>query len=180
VGLYTIAFAAAEGAARIIVLDLSTAGARLDAAKALGATDVILVDETSEKDRLAAVRDLTHGLGADAVFECSGAVPACAESLRYAAPGGAALWVGAAVPVGTVPVAVYEEVVRRNVRLQGVWVSDTSHLEQAIGLVEADPEGLGAVVTHRFALEEANEALAAVDSREATKAVIEPVVRDQG
>jgi S-(hydroxymethyl)glutathione dehydrogenase / alcohol dehydrogenase len=50
----------------------------------LGATDVGLAEEAS----IAAVKSLTGGRGADAVFECAGAEPALQLALELTRPGG--------------------------------------------------------------------------------------------
>src|SRR5712691_11611307 len=58
------------GAGTIIGVDLSPF--RLDLARALGADQVIDAGATRADDRIARVRDLTHGRGADVVVECAG------------------------------------------------------------------------------------------------------------
>jgi len=64
--------------------------------------------------------------------------------------------------------------VRRGVRLQGVWVSDAGHTAQAMALIRRQPEAFASMVTHRLPLGAATEALEAVASREAMKAVLLP------
>src|SRR5262249_59576863 len=57
---------------------------RLDLAKRWGASDVVSVEELPTAEvRLARVRELTKGLGADVVFELSGAPYAFAEGLDF-------------------------------------------------------------------------------------------------
>jgi len=79
-----------------------------------------------------------------------------------------------ASPIGEVGIDVYTELARKNVRLQGVWVSDAAHLHRAVGLVLSKRYNLEMLVTHRFPLSQANEALQSVASREAVKAVLVP------
>ena len=81
---------------------------------------------------------------------------------------------GIAEPRGKVPFEVFGDLARKNLRLQGVWVSDTRHLRQAVSLVERDPDGFAALVTDRFPLSQATEAMQMVASRSAMKAVIVP------
>ena len=67
-----------------------------------------------------------------------------------------------------------EDVARKNVRVQGVWVSDTSHLYQSIRLVMSGRFPFEKLVTHRFSLDEATAALETMERQEAIKAVLIP------
>jgi threonine dehydrogenase-like Zn-dependent dehydrogenase len=62
--------------------------------------------------------------------------------------------------------------VRPNYRLKGIWVSHTAHTITALEAVMARPELFGRMVTHRFPLERANEALEVMRTKEALKAVL--------
>ena len=68
----------------------------------------------------------------------------------------------------------FEQIVRKNVCVQGVWVSDIRHALRAISVIRQVPQALAGLVTHRFPLEQATEALVAVERREALKAVLLP------
>ena len=81
---------------------------------------------------------------------------------------------GVGAPVGTVELDLYRDLELKNLRLQGVWVSHTEHTKQAMALILSDPERFGTLVTHRFPLEEATEALRVVQARKAVKAVLIP------
>jgi threonine dehydrogenase-like Zn-dependent dehydrogenase len=63
---------------------------------------------------------------------------------------------------------------RKNLRLQGVWVSETRHTHMALRLILSRPRDFAGLITHRFPLSRANEALQAMKSREAVKAVLLP------
>jgi threonine dehydrogenase-like Zn-dependent dehydrogenase len=97
---------------------------------------------------------------------------AAGEGIPMTAPYGIYSLPGIAVPVGEVPVKMYEHVARKNVRIQGVWVSDTSHLLQSIRLVESKRFPFEKIVGKVYPLEEANEAIRAMGSREVMKAVL--------
>jgi threonine dehydrogenase-like Zn-dependent dehydrogenase len=60
------------------------------------------------------------------------------------------------------------------VNLQGVWVSDTGHLHRAIELVQSGKYPFERLVTHRFPLDQATEALETMERREAIKIVLKP------
>ena len=111
--------------------------------------------------------------GADLVLEAAGSISAARAGLDMVRPGHALL-VGFGTPVGEMNLLPFEALVRRNVCIQGVWVSDTSHTLQAVSLVRQHPRAFASLVTHRFALCQATAALQAVDDRSALKAVILP------
>lgn len=172
--MFLVAFARECGAGHIAVVGSRRSSTRLAMAQRMGADSVIWRDETTLADRLETVRDLTNGFGAPVVFEASGSPDAVAEAVEHTAPYGTCLIPGIAVPVGDVPISMFEHIARRNVRLQGVWVSDTSHLCAALALVLGRRFPFAEMVTHRFPLEEATSALATVERREAVKAVLLP------
>ena len=89
-------------------------------------------------------------------------------------PGGTLALVGFGTPVGDMTLAPFEQVVRKNVRVQGVWVSDLRHTLRAMSVIRRDPKALAGFVTHRFPLHQATEALQTVETREALKVVLVP------
>ena len=92
VGLNAIQGGAIADAACIVAIDRDAA--RLARARAFGATDVILAEE----DPVDAVKRLTAGRGADAVFECAGVESAMQLALDVARPGAQVVILGK-VPV---------------------------------------------------------------------------------
>lgn len=71
--------------------------ARLKVAEELGATHLI---NSKETDIAMAVRDLTHGYGADLVIECAGTKSTWEASVDAVRRGGRVLWFGG-LPSGT-------------------------------------------------------------------------------
>jgi len=173
-GLFVMAMARNRGASMIIVMGTAADEGRLELCKEFGANLTMVVDKIKLADRVAEVKKLTWGVGANVVIECTGVRKAAEEALHFAAPGGTVMIPGIATPVGHAPVSLYEHLARWNIRLQGVWVSDTSHLRQAAKLVLAKKFPFEKIITHRFKLEEATEALKTVERREAMKAVLVP------
>ena len=108
------------------------------------------------------------------MLECTGSARAAEEGIKYVRPYGKYLIPGIATPVGTVPISLFEDLARKNISIQGVWVSDTSHLYRAIRLVMSGRFPCDALVTHTFPLERATEALEKIENREAVKAVLIP------
>lgn len=171
-GLFLIAFAAEAGARRIVVIG-GTAD-RLELCKSLGATDSLNRRETSPEERCAFVKDLTDGRGADVVYEAVGTSGAVEEGIGLVRNGGAYVLTGFGQPGGAVTLDCFSHVVRKNVRLQGVWVSHTKHTKQAIDLVAKRLDRFKPVITHRFSLREANSAIKAMQEKSALKIVLEP------
>lgn len=169
-GIYAVAFAKAHGASQIIMIGGSPE--RLSLSSEFGATHLLNRNATTVTERKEVVLSLTHGRGADLVVEAVGYPDALTEGLELVRIGGAYTSTGYAQPLGTVEIDPYKHLVRKNLRLQGVWVSDTSHTYRAMQLVLSQPELFGRMVTHRFPLGEANKALEVMASKKALKAVL--------
>lgn len=173
VGLFVLAFCVQAGA-RVMVIGRGVDRDRLALCREFGAIETLCTDDATEEERIEHVMAATNGRGADAVIECTGSPAALREGIPIVAPYGVYALPGIAVPVGEVPVLVYEHVARKNVRIQGVWVSDTSHLLQSIRLVESKRFPFEKIVGKVYPLEEANGAIHAMGSREVMKAVLRP------
>ena len=171
-GAFCVALAASAGAEQVVVVGGTTR--RLEVCKLLGATVILNRRQTHAEERSGVIQEITHGRGADLVVEASGSVEAALEGLRLLRHGGTLSLVGFGTPVGDITFPPFETLVRRNVRVQGVWVSDVRHTFQAVSLVRRHPQAFSHLVTHRFALGEATRALEAVAERGAMKAVLLP------
>ncbi|MDR1534261.1 MAG: zinc-binding dehydrogenase [Planctomycetota bacterium] len=171
-GMFAVDLAARSGAGQIVLIGRESP--RTEIGRRLGATLVLDRAATGPEERLARVRELTGGRGADWVYECAGANTAVSEALTLARRGGTVLTAGIAVPTGKIEVDWFRIVNLMNLNIQGVWLSDTRHLRQALGLVLAKPDVYAGLLTHRFPLEKTNEALAAVERGETVKAALIP------
>jgi threonine dehydrogenase-like Zn-dependent dehydrogenase len=91
IGLGAIQFLRLGGAGRIIVLEVSSEKSRI--AEKLGAHAVVnpLDERENTKEK---VLNLTDGIGADIVLECSGAPSALQNSIRYVKRGGQIIVIG--------------------------------------------------------------------------------------
>lgn len=169
-GIYAVAFAKKLGASKVVVIGGSSS--RLNICKEMGA---ITLDRhsTTVEQRREFIMDMTGGRGADVVVEAVGSQGVVEEGIKLLRSGGTYLSTGFAQPAGLEQVDFYYDVVRKNIRIQGVWVSDTRHTWQALNLVLENPEAFSKMITHRFKLTEANEALNAMATRRALKAVLE-------
>jgi L-iditol 2-dehydrogenase len=111
IGLLTLQAAKLAGCGRIISVDVDES--RLQAAKALGATDTIVAQD---KDVPTKVRELTDGLGANIAFECVGATPTVQSSIESVRKGGTVTLIGNIAPKVELPL---QSVVTRQIRVQG-------------------------------------------------------------
>lgn len=169
-GLYLVGYARANGAANVIVIE--GVRGRMDLARRLGADVILDFGATTAEERKAAVMDVTHGFGADVGFEAVGRPEPVLEGIDLVRRGGAYLSVGTAVPMGAIPIDLYYQIVLKQLRLQGVWCNDTRHITQALQLVKRNPGVFADMITHRYPLEQANEALASMAERKAIKTAI--------
>jgi len=171
-GAYAAALARRAGAEHVVVSGGTPE--RLEFCAEVGATRTLNRHELGTDARRDRVLGLSQGRGADVVIEASGSIAAAREALELVAPGGVVALVGFGTPVGSMELLPFETLVRKNVRLQGIWVSDARHTATALSLVRSAPDLFGSLVTHRLPLDQATQALELVESRIAAKAVILP------
>ncbi|MCS7055874.1 MAG: zinc-binding dehydrogenase [Thermoflexales bacterium] len=168
IGLLTLQVARLAGAARLFATDLLPG--RLDAARELGATDVLQADgEAHEESR--AILAATGGRGLDVVFDCAGAQAAVDAAFDAARIGGKVILCGIPSDDRTAFVA---SVARR----KGLTIKMVRRMKhaypRAIELVARGLVNVRALITHRYKLEQAPEAFAVANRREGIKVMIEP------
>jgi len=173
-GLFAIAMALKAGASRVYAIGTEIDKARLELATEFGAAGTLCTADTTAEQRAEYLRDLTGGIGPNVVIDASGAVAAIEEYLPLVAPGGVYSIPGIAEPRRALSIDLFAHFARKSVALQGVWVSDTDHVWQAVQLVLARDFPFEKLVTHRFPLDEAMKGLEAVERSEAVKAVLKP------
>ena len=169
-GVFAVAFAQALGASEIAVIGGTRT--RLDLCHKFGANTILDRHILTKDERREVVLDLTAGRGADVVVEAVGTAGVAEEGVGLLRRGGVLLATGYAQPAGTDEIDFYRDVVAKNVEIRGVWVSDTSHLRQAVDLVLSRQQLFSRLVTHRVALDDADTALKLMESRTALKAVL--------
>ncbi|MBI3876050.1 MAG: zinc-binding dehydrogenase [Verrucomicrobia bacterium] len=174
VGISALAVAKSAGAGRVIVI--GGPKHRLAMAKRFGADHVIDLDEVRDPAaRLAEVRKLTGGYGADVVLECVGHPGAVVEGMELCRDGGKYLVLGHYCDAG--PVMWNPHVItRKQLQVFGSWSSEPRHMKGAIEFLRATQKEFpfAEMVTHRFSVEQANEALQTTASWTAAKSVIVP------
>lgn len=173
-GVYATAVAKELGAGRVIVID--GIPERLELARAFGADELIDLRElTTPEARIARVKELTGGWGADVVAELVGHPRVCNEGLRMLGRTGRYLEIG-----NISPGLRYELdpslLVFGNITLLGMVYYEAEHLQQALDLLARTRTKYPwhRVVSHRFPLAEINAAFEQADQGRVTRAAIVP------
>ncbi len=177
VGIAALAVAKTAGASRVIVIGAPRH--RLEMAKRFGAHHVIDIEQVrTPQERLAAVRELTRGHGADVVLECVGIPSAVVEGMEMCRDGGKYLVLGHYCDAGTVAWNPHV-VTRKQLSVFGSWSSEPRHMKMALDFLRATQKQFpfAEMVSHRFSLEHANEALAITASGQSTKSAIVPSLK---
>jgi 2-desacetyl-2-hydroxyethyl bacteriochlorophyllide A dehydrogenase len=165
VGLCAAQVALAAGASPVLAID--SVPQRLETAKAFGATPVHL---TEEKPR-DVVRELTGGRGVDAAIDAVGHPDAFDLAIRLARKAGTVVAIG-----------VYAEPAQVHMGL--IWIKALTiksghanvigHVDRVLSMLQAGSVDPTPLVTHHMPLDDAAEAYAVYDRREALKIVLQP------
>lgn len=165
VGLCGVLSASMLGAKRIIAM--SRHADRQTLAKAFGATDIVPERGDEAVDH---VMELTDGYGADAVLECVGSTLSTETAFRVARAGAMIGRVGLPQDDNTISA---QGTFYRNVGVHGGPAAVKTHDEH--GLLDAVLEGRinpGRVFTSEYALDDVQEAYAAMDERRTIKSLL--------
>ena len=165
VGLCAVLAARELGAERIIAM--SRHESRQKIATEFGATDIVA---DRGDDGVAAIMDLTDGIGADAVCEAVGTAESMTQAVRAVRPGGMVGVVG--VPHGVELPA--REMFFRNVGIKGGPASVPTYLPDLLDRVLTGKIQPGLVFDLQLPLAQVADAYAAMDERRAIKALLRP------
>ena len=162
VGLSGTQLAKAMGA-RVIALDISPE--RLARAKEFGADEVV---NSRSNDPVAAIKDLTHGRGADCTLDTSSAPEGRIAAIRSAKVWGTMCFVGER---NNVTIDVSPDILRKQLTMIGSWTySVIGQAECARFIVERNI-AVDQLFTHRWKLEQAEEAYRLFDQQTTGKGV---------
>ena len=153
--------------ARVIALD--TNPDRLARAREFGADLTINPMETN--DVVGAIRDATHGRGAHASLDSSSSPQARAQAVRCVRTWGKACFVGEG---GEVTLDVSSDLLRRQVTLIGSWTFSTVGQAECARYIADRGIEVDRLFTHRWRLDQAEEAYRVFDRQDAGKGVILP------
>jgi 2-desacetyl-2-hydroxyethyl bacteriochlorophyllide A dehydrogenase len=165
VGLCAVQAARAAGAAKVFAID--TVADRLALAETFGAQPMHLTDDNPR----VAVREATERRGVDAAIDAVGHPDALELACRVTRKAGIVSAIG-----------VYAE--RVEVHMGLVWIKALTlktghanvigHVDRVLAMLDAGVLDPGPLVTHHMRLEDAAEAYAVYDRREALKIVMKP------
>ncbi len=162
-GLYAVAIARDMGAGQVIVVDAIPR--RLSLAQQFGADHTINVREVpTAADRVALVREWTHGIGADVCVEVAGVSGVVQEGIEYLRTGGRYLMMGNIV-AGAATSIIPHDAVRTPKQLLGVLSYDRWVIPRALDWLvrRRDAYPLEVMVAGSFPLEHIDAAFAAAD-----------------
>jgi L-iditol 2-dehydrogenase len=163
-GLLSAAVASASGGSQIIMVGR---GNRLDLAAKMGCDEVV---DYENEDPVVAVRRLTSGRGVDYVFDCTGNPGVPAQAIGVVRRGGRVAILGL---TGGKPSAVdVDRLTLDEIDLMGIRSSPNAY-PAMIALMRSGKVDLSPLVTHVYPLEAVGEALAALESRQAVRPIVE-------
>ncbi len=165
VGLCAAQVARAAGASHVIAID--TVPDRLAVAERFGAQPVHL----AEDDPRAAVRAVTEGRGVDVCIDAVGHPDALDTALRLTRKAGSVQAVGVYAARAEVHMGLLWI---KSLTLGGGQANVIGHVDRVLSMMAAGVLDPGPLVTHHMSLDEAPEAYAMYDRREALKILLRP------
>ncbi len=174
VGLNAVALAQLRGAGQVIVV--GAPALRLEMARAMGADAVIDITEMGPAERVAAVKALTGGRGADVTIEATGSPAAVREGMQMTRDAGRYVVVGQYTDVGEVAINPHWDLNRKHLDVRGCWGSDFSHFYRGVRVLAryGDRFPWDRLISAEYSLEQAGQALADVAELKVVKALIRP------
>jgi 2-desacetyl-2-hydroxyethyl bacteriochlorophyllide A dehydrogenase len=165
VGLCAVQAAIAGGAVRVFAVD--TVAARLEMAERFGASALHLTEQDPKRE----IRAATEGIGVDVVVDAVGDPGPLALAVSLARDAGTVSGIGAYAGKGEVPLGLAW---LKGLDLRLGLANVIAHLDRVLALMESGRLDPTPLVTHHMGLDEASEAYAIYDRREALKIVLAP------
>ena len=152
-GLASVIVAKEAGLSKIIVLGTKDDEIRMDLAREYGATHTITVDNDNS---LEAVRQISNGKMADLVVECTGNPNAIGEGINYVKPLGR--YVIAGVTGGKQASFITDTIVNKEITILGGH-GQSWNVEQAVEIINSKKYRIDKMITHKYSIFNANEAM---------------------
>ncbi|CAF0742915.1 unnamed protein product [Adineta ricciae] len=164
IGLVSMLAAKAMGADTIIMTDISQA--RLDFAKTVGATYILLADNDAQKT----AQKVTETLGCmpNISIECSGAESSIQTTFYGTASGGVVVLVGLGRPLASLPIV---NAAVREIDIRGVFRYANCY-PAALSLIASGRIDVKPLITHRYDIKESVQAFEMAESGQAIKVMI--------
>ena len=153
IGLCATAGAKLMGATRIITVD--SVPARMAMSRRMGADDVI--DHTAG-DPVERIMELTDGRGVDVAIEALGTQQTFESCLRVLRPGGTLSSLGVYSGDLTIPVGAFSAGLGDNSIVTALCPGGKERMRRLMSVIQSGRVDLDAMVTHRFTLEQIEEA----------------------
>jgi L-iditol 2-dehydrogenase len=168
IGLMHLQMALNSGVSKIIAVDISET--RLKVAKEMGAQYII---NASDVDPIAAIKELTDGMGTDVSIEATGAVAGWQSALKAARKGGKVLWFGGLKPEDRMDLEVH------HIHYNETTIFNTHHstpldVHIAFELLTSGRINGNDLISMEMPLEKVEEALLKMDAGEVVKVAIKP------
>ena len=164
VGLSATLLGAKMGA-RVIAVE--TNDERLALAKQFGADALV---NSSKDDAEKMLKELTRGEGVDLALDCTGVAAARLAAVRATKTWGTTCYVGEG---GEVTLDVSRDLLRRQITLIGSWTFSAMGMGECARFIADSGIKLDRIFTHRWKLDQANEAYRVFDTQSTGKGVIE-------
>jgi threonine dehydrogenase-like Zn-dependent dehydrogenase len=165
VGLSATMLAKAMGA-RVVAVDLSPE--RLAMSKQFGA-DVMI--NGNEVDPIAVIKDLTHGEGAEATLDCTGQPAARVNAVKSARMWGRVCFVGEG---NTTTFEISPDIIHKQLTIYGSWTFSSVGQAECAQFIVDRKLPLSKLLTHRFKLDQAEDAYKLFDTQTTGKGVFLP------
>ena len=173
-GIYATAVAREMGAGKIIVIDQYDD--RLKLAKEFSADAVVDMKEfKTPRERVDQVRKLVAGRGGDVVLEVVGSAKAVPEGINMTAPGGTYIWIGNIVRGDTIEFDP-SLIIGASRKIIGLVTYDPWIIPRALDFLSRNKQRFPfhKLISHKFKLEQINEAFKAANEGKVTRAAIVP------
>jgi alcohol dehydrogenase len=163
-----------SGAEPIIVIGLSKDKKRLEMARRFGADIVI---NAEDEDPVKVISDETNGTMADLVMDVTGHPSGASMALTLAGTGATIILPGLYGPNTEVPLLL-DKAVLKELKLLGVFSHDFPAVDAAIKIARRGKYPLSEMISHRFPLEKAEDAIrlvgGEVEGETPLKVVLDP------
>ena len=168
IGLLCAEMARLSGAGNLIMAGTAADASRLEAAKEIGVTHAVNVEETNLKELVMSLGD---GLGAHLVVDAAGASAALKSALDIVRPAGQITKVG----WGPQPLNFsLDPLVQKAVRLQGSFSHTFDHWEMVVSMLASGQINLKPIISRIAHLEDWRDCFDGMQNGKYVKAVLQP------
>jgi L-iditol 2-dehydrogenase len=146
---------------------VETNAERLALARQFGAHATV---DSSKQDAEKVLKELTRGEGVDLALDCTGVAAARLAAVRSAKTWGTVCFVGEG---GEVTLDVSRDLLRKQLTLIGSWTFSATGMGECARYIADNKIPLERIFTHRWKLDQVQEAYRVFDAQSSGKGVIE-------